>query len=314
MQLDREKVSATVKTPLADLFADLPDFTQPRSIELADKKLFDAIFRRIGPETSEFTFTNLFCWSDAYGIKIGKLRDFLLICAHRDGELMFFAPLGQGEVKEAIIEVFRQYPQAKFIRLPEYFSGLFSAEAGFKLSEDRDNFDYLYRREDLAQLKGKRFDAKRNFIKRFYKQYNPLCRKATQDDIEHCVDFHNEWCDDKACDLDIGLKREKEAILKMLKNCHTLQILGAVIEIDAKVKAFSIGEALNNTTFVVHAEKASAKFTGIYQAINNFFASIIPQEFEFINREQDLGIDNLRKAKMSYQPAGFVKKYILSKA
>lgn len=296
-----------------DLLESIAAFPQERPIELKDKNIFDSIFKSLKPEISEFTFTNLYCWRDAYSIKISRLEDFLICSCSKDASRLFFAPLGAGESKQAIKEILGQFPTAKFFRLPEKVAGTFNQEPGFQVQEDRDSFDYVYRRKDLVELKGKKFDAKRNFIKRFYKQYNPVCRIASQLDAENCIAFSNEWCDDKACDADISLRREKQAIIEMLKNCHTLNILGAVIEIEGRIKAFSIGEALNDTTFVVHAEKALAKFTGIYQALNNFFVSIVPQGFQFVNREQDLGLDNLRKAKMSYQPISFVKKYTLSK-
>lgn len=299
---------------MTDLPESLAAFPQECSIELKDKNAFDSLFKSLQPEVSEFTFTNLFCWRDAYSIKISRLDNFILVSCNKDGKRFFFAPLGENNTQEAIKKVLEQFPGAIFFRLPEGIAAPFNHAAGFRLSEDPDNFDYVYRRKDLVELKGKKFDAKRNFIKRFRRQYNPVCRIATQLDIEDCIAFSNEWCDDKACDTDISLRREKQAIIEMLENCHTLNILGAVIEIGGAIKAFSIGEALNKTTFVVHAEKAFAKFTGIYQALNNFFASTVPEEFQLINREQDLGVENLRKAKMSYQPISFVKKYTLAKA
>ncbi len=298
--------------PMTDLLENIAAFPQERPIGLQDKSAFDFIFKGLQPEISEFTFTNLFCWRGAYSIKISRLEDSLIVSCEKDAKRYFFAPLGANG-REAIKKILEQFPEAVFFRLPESEIGSFNQEAGFRLSEDRDNFDYVYRRQDLVELKGKKFDAKRNFIKRFYQQYNPVCRIASQPDIENCIAFSNEWCDEKACDLDLSLRREKQAIIEMLKNCQTLNILGAVIEIEGRIRAFSIGEALNDTTFVVHAEKALSKFTGVYQALNNFFVSIVPEKFSFINREQDLGLENLRKAKMSYQPTSFVKKYTLSK-
>jgi hypothetical protein len=291
----------------------IPIFPEKRVIALEDKKLVCDLFLELSPQVSEFTFTNLFCWRQAYSINFSKLNDFLIIFSEVNNHKAFFDPVGQGDKKKIIKICLQEFPQAKFFRLPESSAQLFNTDDGYKLLEDRDNFDYVYRRADLVLLKGKKFDAKRNFIKRFYKQYNPVCRQASEKDIEHCIRLHDEWCDDKACDLDISLKREKEAIIEMLKNCHTLGVLGAVIEIEGEVKAFSIGEPLNNTTFVVHAEKANAKFVGIYQAMNNFFASIVPEKYEFINREQDLGLLNLRKAKLSYKPSNLVKKFTLTR-
>ncbi len=291
----------------------IPSFPDARAIDLSDKPLFDRLFKDLQPEISEFTFTNLLCWQEAYGFQVSKIEDFLIIRFSKGDKEYFFDLIGRGDSKKVIKQCLEEFGDARFVRLPFSTAVLFNNETGYKSIEDRDNFDYAYRRQDLVQLKGKKYDAKRNFIKRFFNLYKPVCRKASPVDVEQCIRFHNEWCDDKVCDQDLGLKREKQAILEMLKNCHALGLSGVVIEIDNQIKAFSIGEPLNDTTFVIHAEKASAKFVGIYQAINNFFASVIPKQFKFINREQDLGIENLRKAKTSYQPASLVKKFTLIK-
>ncbi|MEW6008662.1 MAG: phosphatidylglycerol lysyltransferase domain-containing protein [Candidatus Omnitrophota bacterium] len=291
----------------------IPSFPDSRPIGLSDKPLFDKLFKDLQPEISEFTFTNLFSWQEAYGFKISQKGDFLIIRFLREDNEYFLDPIGRENSKNVIKDCLEKFPNAKFVRLPFSTAVLFNNETAFKAIEDRDNFDYLYRRKDLIELKGKKYDAKRNFIRRFFNLYKPVCRKATPADVEQCIRFHNQWCDDKSCEQDAGLRREKQAILKMLKNCQQLALSGAIIEIDGRIQAFSIGEPLNHTTFVIHAEKANSKFIGIYQAINNFFASLIPENFEFVNREQDLGIDNLRKAKTSYQPASFVKKFTVFK-
>lgn len=293
--------------------ANIPVFPEKRPIALSDKPLFDALFKELQPEISEFTFTNIFCWRLGYEFGISQLEDFIIISSNSAGKLRFANPIGKGNPQSAIKRCLGLFSASEFVRLAQSTAELFSGVPGFKAQECRDDFDYLYRRRDLVELKGTKYDGKRNFIKRFRAQYAPVFRQASHSDSQQCIQFHNQWCNDKDCEKDPGLKKEKQAILEMLANCQELNLLGAVIEIAGKVQAFSLGEKLNNSTFVVHAEKANTRFTGIYQAINNYFASIIPENFQFINREEDLGIKNLRKAKMSYQPIGFVKKYVLSR-
>ncbi len=291
----------------------IPLFPKKRLISLEDKELFDRAFKELRPEISEFSFTNLFCWQEAYSLSLSKLDDFLIIFAQQAGEPFFFSPIGAGDIKKVVKICLEQFPQAKIFRAASSLAQLFSGERDYDVSEDCDNFDYVYRRVDLTELKGKRYDAKRNFIKRFRARYNPVCRKMSEDDIESCLKFQEEWCDYRSCGSDTGLARERKAIQDMVSNFKQLGLFGAVVEINKKLEAFSLGEKLNDTTFVVHAEKGNGRFVGIYQAINNFFASNIPRSFSFINREQDLGLANLRKAKTSYHPDRFIKKFIISK-
>jgi hypothetical protein len=296
-----------------DKLSTIPRFPSKRSLELEDKGLFEQLFAKAQPDISELTFTNLFCWRFGYGLEVSRLDDSLILSCSEAGRFCFFAPLGADNSNVAIKRCLQDYPQARFIRVPSAVAQSCLKDTQLRVEEDRDSFDYVYRRRDLIELKGKKYDAKRNFIKRFFNQYKPVCRQASPDDAQQCLEFHNEWCDDKACETDSSLKREKGAIIEMLRHCHELSLFGAVIEVSGKIIAFSLGEKLNDTTFVVHAEKANGRFVGAYQAINNYFASVVPEDFEFINREEDLGIENLRKAKMSYQPCRFIKKFILSK-
>lgn len=290
----------------------IPYFPEKRSIALEDKGIFNVLFKIHQPEISEFTFSNLFCWQDAYKIRISRLDDFIIISSGAAEELFFFPPLGDGDSKRAIKICLEEFPQARFFRVSSFLASLWEEE-DFKVIEDRNNFDYVYRRLDLAGLKGRRYDGKRNFIRRLYDNYAPVCRQMSAADIENCLKFQDRWCDYRSCGNDAGLMREKIAIKRMLSNFKALGLLGVVIEIDSRLEAFSLGEGLNAETFVVHAEKGNGKFVGIYPAINNFFASTIPERFSFINREQDLGIENLRKAKTSYPPFKFIEKFIISK-
>jgi len=122
----------------------------------------------------------------------------------------------------------------------------------------------------------------------------------------------DEWCLLKDCQHKDGLAKEREAIKHMLENFEYLNIRSGIIEVDSKIIAVSLGEALNSETFVVHIEKANSNFTGIYQTINQMFCNNEAAGYKYINREQDLGVPGLRKAKESYHPYKMVKKYTLT--
>ena len=134
----------------------------------------------------------------------------------------------------------------------------------------------------------------------------------TKDNIRDCLFFQEEWCLAKDCQHTEGLTKEKEAMQEMLTHFQALGVRGAMIEVNGKVEAVTLGEPLNPETFVIHIEKANGALVGIYQAINQAFCAKEAADFKYVNREQDLGVPGLRKSKESYHPCTMIKKYNLS--
>lgn len=296
---------------------EVAPFPKKRPLEPEDKAFFDDLFEKYPPRISEFTFTNLFAWRHAYQFSISNLGDFILVISSKERALSLFDPIGPPGKKKEIIErcfdLWQEDGKIKFVRIPEETAALFRGSGPFKAEEDRDNFDYVYLTQDLISLKGKDFDGKRNFIKRFKDACAFTYKPLTKDNIKECLFFEEEWCLAKDCQRTEGLKKEREAMGEMLDNFSSLGIKGGMIEVNGKVEAVSLGEALNPETFVVHIEKANGKFIGIYQTINQMFCSQEASKYKTINREQDLGVPGLRKAKESYHPSAMVKKYTLTK-
>jgi len=294
----------------------VPEFPVIRPIELQDKELLSGFFKEYPPLISEFTFSNLFAWRHAYNFNISKADDHLLVISLKDDAFHALDPLGPLDTKKNTIRkcfsVVRGSKRLEFIRLPEKTAELFKKTDGLRLSEDRDNFDYVYLRQDLSGLKGKDFDGKRNFIKRFKDNHTFMYKKLLEDDVKECVVFQDEWCLAKDCQHTQGLSKEKQAMREMLNNFEYLGMQGGMIEIGGKVEALALGEELNPATFVVHIEKANGSFIGIYQAINQIFCDKEAAGYKYVNREQDLGVPGLRQAKESYHPRHMVKKYTLS--
>ncbi|MEM2122012.1 MAG: phosphatidylglycerol lysyltransferase domain-containing protein [Candidatus Bathyarchaeia archaeon] len=127
--------------------------------------------------------------------------------------------------------------------------------------------------------------------------------------MAECWEFYERWCSIRSCHEDLELKNEGEAIKEILNSYGALPLYGAVIYVDGSLEAFTIGELLNKDTAVIHIEKANPNIRGLYQPINNRFCKNHIEEFKWVNREQDLGITGLRKAKMDYNPHHFVEKY-----
>jgi hypothetical protein len=292
-----------------------PYFPQTRPIVLEDKVLCSPLFKQYPPLISEFTFTNLFAWRRAYQFAVSQLDGFLLIISLKNAAFQIFDPLGPFKKKREVIQkcfaLGKEQP-IRFLRLPEETVALFKKDASFKIEEDRDDFDYVYLTSDLIGLKGKNFDAKRNFIKRFKEAYVFNYKKLTVENIKECLFFQEEWCLAKDCQRTEGLAKEKEAMQEMLAHFEALGVAGGMIEVNGKVEAVALGEMLNPETFVVHVEKANGSLIGIYQTINQAFCAAEASRYKYANREQDLGVVGLRRAKESYHPCAMIKKYSLT--
>lgn len=288
----------------------IPAFPEFRPIILEDKPAFDAALSANPPELSTYTFTNLFAWRMPYKVSVSTLDGLIIVRDEVDGKHVYFEPMGSGDVKGVIENVFESGGQdAVFERLHKRTIELFEGDSRYTIEEDRDNSDYLYLTSDLIELSGRKYDAKRNFINRFKQDHSYEYVGLNPENVMLCHDFATYWCEEKLCSTIEGLAREQCAVYEMLCNFDKLGITGGAISIDGKITAFSLGEALNPETFVIHVEKADAAIDGMYQMINNEFCIHAANPYNYVNREQDLGVPGLRKAKESYHPVRLVESY-----
>jgi hypothetical protein len=163
----------------------------------------------------------------------------------------------------------------------------------------------------LANLCGKKLHGKRNHLNRFYEN-DWSFEAVTPENIEEVTEMHNQWCDEKDIYCDSEKLEEARAVVRGLESFFELGFAGGVIRVGGVIEAYTFGEAAGNREndmFVVHAEKAFTRTQGTYTAINREFVNRFCGEYRYINREEDLGELNLRKAKMSYCPAFLVEKY-----
>ncbi len=293
----------------------IPEFPESRELKLEDKPLFDAIFAADPPELSAYTFTNIFAWRESYDTRLSRIGDCLLVHYNRDGRNVCLAPLGTDRAREVIEEAFSRTGNVpvEFAYLPTAVVESFRRDKRYEIKPDRDNWDYLYESSDLIDLPGRRYDGKRNWLARAKSgsyEYVVMDGKTAAE----CHEFAERWCEDRNCEEVDGLRREKCAVFQMLTNFDGLGISGGMIRINGDIVAFSLGEALNPETIVIHVEKADANIEGLYQLINNEFCIREAKRFKFVNREQDLGIPGLRKAKESYHPVRLVESWRLRKA
>jgi uncharacterized protein len=282
-----------------------PDF---KPVGLEDREFITDRLARRPSTVCEMNFSNIFIWRESERPRATLLNDNLCILVEPTFEPAYFLPpIGDNAIPETVAMCLTHTPRLS--RVPEDFVARYGA--GFKTEEDRDNFDYLYRREDLAELAGKKYDGKRNRIKKFEAgtkfAYEPLGRQHA----EECRRLLNRWCEGKADDSPY-MKAEREAIREAIVRFGELRLKGAVVTVDDRVEAFTIGTALNPSTAVIQIEIANPDLTGLAQWINREFVRREWRDFAFINREQDLGVPGLRRAKLSYQPAELVRKFNLT--
>jgi uncharacterized protein len=291
----------------------MTDFKQ---IELTDKKVFDDFFAEDPPRTSELTFTNLFMWRYRYQPVWSTHDKCLLIILRPAGEEPFgLPPTGPGNKKEALVRLSQELKEVsskpRISRVDKDFVDRYVDSDHYEIICDRDNSDYVYLSENLIELPGNKFHRKKNFVNRFKKNYDFEYRALDDDLAKSFLALQETWCELKDCDENPALLHEDYAIYEALCHCRELGFKGGAITINGEVEAFGLGELLNPDTAVIHIEKANPDIPGLYAAINQLFCAEEWSGVKYINREQDLGLENLRKAKESYYPDHMVEKYAL---
>jgi len=293
-----------------------PQFPDFKPIELKDRDIFKEIIKEYQPHVSEWTFTNFFIWRNHYGFEWSILKNWLIvICSEGRNGVYAMQPLGPPSRKRAVVTVLEWLLEEKGVAIPRIEKAdkrLVSEISGakhFPVEITREHFDYVYRRDDLAQLTGNRYRSKRNHINQLMRIYKPSYVPLERGHIYDCLELQEKWCQLRRCDDDLNLLGEWEAIRSILANFSKLELHGGVVTIEGKVVAFTIGELLNDKTVVVHIEKADPEITGLYQLINQQFSREAWHGITYVNREQDLWIPGLREAKLSYYPEHFVEKF-----
>ena len=299
---------------MEELWRGVPKFPQLKDLSLEDKPILDEAFKQYPPLISEFTFTNLFMWRHTYQIKMSRLQNFLCLFADKGEHPFFFPTLGTGDMVECHRTLAKYLEERgippKIARVPEEMTSQVDWKAeGFVVEFDRDQSDYLYLTQDLIQLQGRKYHRKRNHIKQFKEKYPYQYVPLTSEWISECLRLQTEWCNLRQCDVIPGLANESFAVKEVFTHFEKLGVTGGAILIDGKLEAFTLGEPLNPETVVIHIEKANPAFEGLYTVINQVFLEKQWAGYTYVNREQDLGEEGLRKAKESYFPHHLINKY-----
>ncbi|MDD5692611.1 MAG: phosphatidylglycerol lysyltransferase domain-containing protein [Candidatus Omnitrophica bacterium] len=279
-------------------------------LKLEDKEEFYRALADNPPLTSELTFTNLYCWREPYNFKVSRLDNLLVVLSDTDSGREFLNPIGSGDIKSCVIKILKD-TKGEFIRIGEEPSGLFRGEGSIQVDYDRDNSDYLYAASDLIELKGRKYDGKRNLIRRFKAEHEYEYLNLDAFNIGECLEFEETWCTIRDCDSVQGLNNERQAIKEMIVNFRHFTLLAGAIRVGGRISAVAIAERLNPGTLVMHVLKADPSMPGLYQLIFNEFLMRQKRDFAYVNLEQDLGAAGLRRAKESYHPFKLINKYTL---
>jgi hypothetical protein len=293
-------------------------FPDPRPLGLEDRGLIRDFLWKYQPEISELTFTNLHIWQPVYRWQWTRFGEWLFLLQEKEGEdPAWLPPVGPAPRLDAARTALNWLRTARGVRRPRFerADSRFVTEVGaapdLEVTAERNHFDYVYQTSDLIALQGSRYHAKRNHISRFLQDYGASFEfvPVSTDNLGLCAEFQERWCAKRRCAEDLNLLDEWTAVRRGLTDYEALGIQGAAILIDGKVEAFTFGELLNAGTAVVHIEKANPEIPGLYAVINRLFCEKYWSGIPFINREQDLGEEGLRKAKLSYHPHRLVEKY-----
>ncbi len=279
----------------------IPSYPQTSEINMAIRPYLHPLLQKLPEGISEFTFANLYLFRKTHKYKITAVESGVIVILGEDqGKPFFMLPFGFPS-GDFLARLFDLHGNLKCLSIDQ---AKYLTDLGYHTYQDRDNFDYLYLRRDLAELTGRKFHKKRNLIKAFINSYTYVGEPLLEMHVQDALDILEQW---KTGREDPG---DYEAAKEALEKAEPLQLCGGLYYVDGKPVAYSLGEELAcGETFVIHFEKAVQDFKGLWQFVNQAFASILPDKYETINREQDLGSAGMRKAKLSYKPIGFVEKY-----
>lgn len=271
------------------------------------------ILSRVPQLTSDYSFVNLWAWAEEYGLSWAWDHGFVWIRQSLP-ELRYWAPVGpwgENEWQEHL----QDFPKGTvFVRVPELLVKSWElVEGDFTVCKERDHWDYLYLVEELIELKGNRFHKKKNLLNQFAAKFPATYKPLDASSIAQALLMQMDWCAWKNCEASAGLAAENRVISKVLDSYDSFQnILGGALVVERQIVAFTVAEKLDAETLVIHFEKGMNGYVGVYQAMNQIFLQE-HSDFVTVNREQDLGNEGLRKAKLSYNPTGFLKKYKIIK-
>ena len=287
---------------------EIPPYPQSRPLVLSDKERFDRLFDQLQPRISELTFAGLYLFRHAHTYRLTLVGDALVILGRSYGAAPFFFPPLSGDIAAALDRLFAE--QLPLYGADESFVATYLTGRPCEVVADRANADYLYRREDLATLQGKRYHKKKNRLNVFLNHYEYTVIPYNYEYRDGCRALLAAWREERMREGEnLSLEREAQATAEALEYAGELGLAGLVVLVGGEVKGFVLGERLNRETSVCHFEKADPQTEGLSQFLDREFNRLLFTDCTYVNREQDLGDEGLRMAKSTYHPIELITKY-----
>lgn len=259
--------------------------------------------------TSDYSFVNLWGWQEHYGLEWAFDEDLAWIRQTKP-ETVYWAPVGAWQTLN-----WREIPFCRtarhFTRVPKNLADIWRELCSDHITAEpnRDHFDYVYSVQELIDLRGNRFHKKKNLYNQFVKKNNYEYKKMEPDCVEEALAMQLEWLKWQEYESET-LQAENTAIYRVLTNFDRIaNLTGGAIRIDGKMVAYTVAEPVCDENMIIHFEKGNTRYKGIYQAINKDFLANTANEYKYVNREQDVGDEGLRKAKLSYNPVELLEKF-----
>jgi len=286
---------------------EIPSWPSSRPIEMHDKKQFDSVFEQLQPRISELTFAGLYLFRTAHDYCLSMIGNSVVIKGKGyDGNAYCLPPLG-GDLPGTCAILLDS--GVELYGIEEDLAYELLSHAGVEVYEDRNSCDYLYLRNELAELPGNRFHKKKNRINYFAARHAYEVHRFSNEYLCGCLQLLDEWGRVAELEGNLSFSLEMDATVEALSQAEPLGLEGVVVAVEGVVRAFAVGERLNRETVVCHFEKADHFMEGLSQLVNREFSRLLYNDCRYINREQDLGEPGLRNAKLSYHPVELIKKF-----
>ena len=283
-----------------------------KEIAIEDYPIFKRFIDKPGEMACDVSFLNLLVWQGKHGNTFAVSDNQLIIRIGTFCNETYSLPFG-GDLEKGISLIReltgKQYPDfyaqegARFTEFLEKYGEYYNVK------EYRNAFDYIYLQKDLSELSGKKYHSKRNHISAFSRNFDWHYERIDSHNIDLVRECADAWYNENSDRMDDFLKTERRGIALALDNFELLGIIGGAIFIENRVVAFTLGTPINKYVFDVHYEKALKDYGTAYTVINNQFVKNELSDYKYINREDDLGMEGLRKAKLSYKPSVLLKKF-----
>ena len=290
-------------------------------VRIDDRSTIQPFFDKSIYQNCDFSFSNIFSWSHYYQTTFAVHEDFLFFRFEpKEATPGYLFPLEKDKKKEEglrrALEILMADAKERGHELRIYgitakmFQEIDSAlPKKFTYKKTRAWYEYIYSSEDLLHLIGKKFQTKRNHINKFKRTYEWEYLPIKREIIPDCIELYERWCGENGgCKSQESLIEEHIATRKIFEFYEELELIGGALRINGEILAYSFGQPLGTNTFGVHAEKCLYEIDGGFTMINQQFVEHNCAGYTFINREEDLGLESLRKAKLSYHPVILLEK------